>query len=94
MEHALLGIQPAHILATLIIFAISIFLWMNRRVERLEKRTWRIERSFVLFVKLMIKEKVALHPEHAGQFSEIEEMVNVILKESDDESTRFKLLGK
>jgi len=85
------GIESIHIFTLLIIgisFLASLGIWFHRRVDKIEKRSWRTERALILFVQIMVKEKKRLHKDD-GEFDEIEKMVNTILIENENDAVKF-----
>ena len=71
--------------------------WMTHQAHCLRKnrkRTWRLEKGFILSMKLTAKLTKKAHandPEIVHDADEIEQFVSVVLEPDSDEEERFKL---
>jgi len=71
--------------------------WMSHQAHCLRiqrKRTWRLERGFILSMKLTAKLTKRAHanePDIVHDVDEIEEFVNVVLRDESIENDDFKL---
>lgn len=65
--------------------------WMTHQaycLRQQRKRSWRMEKAFIISLKLQAKLTRQAHPDEPEiikDVEEIEEIVNVVLKDSDDE---------
>ena len=77
-------ILPAHVF-TLILFllalTVSLFVWLFKKVDRSDKRSWRTMKAVALFISLEIELKKEVHPEIKGKLEKIKSDINIILNE-------------